>query len=96
MICYIILTFRATRVRNNVISPSKIMYHDIFQKEKNNDFFETNAIKGMADKLYMHTYITLTLFMLLTLLESISFKNGTKRDLSLLCYNLIIKFCQDN
>ena len=45
MICYIILTFSAIRVRNIVISPSKIMYHDSFQKEKNYDFFETIAIQ---------------------------------------------------
>ena len=78
-----------------------MLYHHLkcimifFQKEKNYDFGGTIDIKGSADKFYMYTYLTLTLFMLLTLLESISFVKAMvlKRNMSLLCYHLIIKFC---
>ena len=38
MICYIILTFSANGKIYNVISPSE-MYHDIYQKENDSDFF---------------------------------------------------------
>ena len=34
---------------------------------------ETIDIKGTADEFYMHTYLTLTLFMFLTWLETLSF-----------------------
>ena len=58
MICYIILTFSAIGDRNNVLSQSEI-YHGIFQKEKSYDFLEKIDIKGMADKFYMHKYLTI-------------------------------------
>ena len=63
------------------------MYHDIFQKKNNYDFLETIDIKGTADKVYMHTYLTLT-SSFLTLLENISFVKVMvlKRNISLLCY----------
>ena len=64
MICYSILTFSAIDDRNNVI-PQSEMYNDIFQKKNiNHVFLEKINIKGTADRFYMHTYLTLTLFML--------------------------------
>ena len=45
------------------VSPSE-MYHDIVQIKRIMMFLETTDIKGTADKFYMHTYLTLTLFML--------------------------------
>ena len=87
MICYITLKYSSIGDRNNVISPTE-MYHNIFQKEKNYDiFWETIDKKGTTDEFYTHTYLTLTLFMILTLLESMSFVKAMvlKRDLSLLC-----------
>ena len=70
MNCYIILKFSAIDNRNNVISE---MDHDIFQRKRIIFSLETIGIKRTADKFYSHTYLTLILFMLLTLLESISF-----------------------
>ena len=61
MICYIIPTFSEIDNSINVKSPSE-MYHDILQEEKIG--FKAIGIKKAADKLYMHTYLTLTLFML--------------------------------
>ena len=63
MICYIIPIFSAIGDRNNVLSPAE-MYHAIFQKEKSYDFLEKIDIKGMADKFYMHKYLTLTFYAL--------------------------------
>ena len=69
MICYVILTFSTIGDRNNVIhvSPSE-MYHDIFSRGKELCFLETIDINERADKFYMHTYLTLTLFMIFNII----------------------------
>ena len=51
-----ILTFSAICGRNKAISPSDM--------RKKILFLEMIDIKVMADKFYMHTYLTLTLFLL--------------------------------
>ena len=55
MIWYIILTFSAIGDSDNAISPSKIIYHDIFQKEKNYDFLD-GCTKGNGRQ-HLHAYI---------------------------------------
>ena len=58
MICYIILTFSAVGDRNNVISPSEMIF---FNKKIIQIFFlKLSDLKGTADIFYMHTYLTLT------------------------------------
>ena len=53
-------------------------------------FFETIDIKRTADKFYMHTYLTSTLFMFLTLLESLSVVKVVvqKREIWLYCVSI--------
>ena len=70
------------------MSPSE-MYHYIFQRKRIRFVLETIDIKGMADKFYIHTYLTLLYLYFLTLLERISFvKVMVLKEICLYCVTI--------